>query len=53
MPYKKYMFFILLTFIISLAIFSKTNAMINELPLLGRIVFVDPGHGGTRYTKRK
>lgn len=46
MPYKKYMFFILLTFIISLAIFSKTNAMINELPLLGRIVFVDPGHGG-------
>ena len=45
MSYKKYIFFIL--------IFSKTDAMIDELPLLGRIVYVDPGHGGTRYTKRK
>ncbi|MCI8568142.1 MAG: hypothetical protein HFG48_02350 [Bacilli bacterium] len=53
MSYKKYIFFILIAFLISLTIFSKTDAMIDELPLLGRIVYVDPGHGGTRYTKRK
>lgn len=27
-------------------IFSKTDAMIDELPLLGRVIYVDPGHGG-------
>lgn len=46
MSYKKYMFFILTIFLISLVIFSKANAMVNELPLLGRIIYVDPGHGG-------
>ena len=27
-------------------IFYKVNAVNNDLPLLGRVVFVDPGHGG-------
>lgn len=40
------MFFILILFMIGTFIFSKVDAITNELPLLGRVIFVDPGHGG-------
>lgn len=43
---KKYMFFILLSFIIGTCLLSKVDAITNELPLFGRVIFVDPGHGG-------
>ncbi len=43
---QKYMFFILILFMIGTLIFSKVDAITNELPLLGRVIFVDPGHGG-------
>ena len=33
-------------------IFSKTDAMIDELPLLGRVIYVDPGHGITHHAKK-
>lgn len=46
MPNKKYMFFILIVFITSICVLSKVNAVTSDLPLLGRIIFVDPGHGG-------
>ena len=35
-----------LVFILSIFIISKVNALHNELPLLGKVIFVDPGHGG-------
>jgi len=40
------MFFILSLFFIGVCLFSKVDAHIHELPLLGRVIFVDPGHGG-------
>ena len=40
------MFFMLLLLITGICIFQKVDAHINELPLLGRVIFVDPGHGG-------
>lgn len=43
---KKYVFFIFTLMIIGVCILSKANAITNDLPLLGRIIFVDPGHGG-------
>ncbi|MDD6223518.1 MAG: N-acetylmuramoyl-L-alanine amidase, partial [bacterium] len=33
-------------FLICLLLLEKVDARINELPLLGRVIFVDPGHGG-------
>lgn len=44
MPYKKYMFLIL--FVSLILLFTKVDAHIKELPLLGRVIFIDPGHGG-------
>lgn len=43
---KKYMFLVLTLFIIGTCIFQRVDAHINDLPLLGRVIFVDPGHGG-------
>lgn len=43
---KKYMFSIFLIFLIGICILSKVDAVTNDLPLLGRVIFVDPGHGG-------
>lgn len=33
-------------FVIGTCIFERVDAHIHELPLLGRVIFVDPGHGG-------
>lgn len=46
MSRTKYMFFIFILFLIGLTTLSKVNAVTNDLPLLGRVIFVDPGHGG-------
>lgn len=43
---KKYMSFILIAFLVGVCIFSNVDAQIREVPLLGRVIFVDPGHGG-------
>lgn len=37
---------IIIFFFICLFLLEKVDARINELPLLGRVIFVDPGHGG-------
>lgn len=46
MKIKKHLF--ILTFIFSFLIFYKVDAKITELklPLLGKLIIVDPGHGG-------
>lgn len=41
---KKYMSFILIAFLVGVCIFSNVDAQIREVPLLGRVIFVDPGH---------
>lgn len=46
MTKKKYVLLVLCCFMIGTCILSKVDAMNNDLPLLGRIIFVDPGHGG-------
>lgn len=46
MTQMKYMFFIFILFLVSLLTLSKVDAIHNDLPLLGRVIFVDPGHGG-------
>ncbi len=43
---KKIIPVILLLLFIGAFFFIKVNATIEELPLLGRVIFVDPGHGG-------
>lgn len=57
MNLKRYSYFFLFIFLISVFIFSKVNAKMQELPLFGRVIFVDPGHGGrdpgTMYGKIK
>lgn len=44
MNIKKHLF--LLTFILIFLVFLKVDAKINELPLMGKTIYVDPGHGG-------
>lgn len=46
MKQKKYALLVFFFFILSLFVFSKVDAINNDLPLLGRVIFVDPGHGG-------
>lgn len=36
----------LLIFILIFCVFYKVDAKINDLPLLGKSIYVDPGHGG-------
>ena len=45
-PSKKYVLLIFSSFLIGILILSKVDAVTNDLPLLGRVIFVDPGHGG-------
>ncbi len=42
---KMYLLFLFL-FFICFGIFIKVDAIVPELPLFGRVIFVDPGHGG-------
>ena len=41
--YKTMMFFFLIICILS---FTKTYAIINNYTLLGKTIYIDPGHGG-------
>lgn len=49
---KKYVFLIFAFLIIGISIMTKVDAVTNDLPLLGRVIFVDPGHGGYLYPQR-
>lgn len=40
------MLLVMICFLVGTFTLSKVNAVHNDLPLLGRIIFVDPGHGG-------
>ncbi len=44
MKLKKHL--LILIFILTFLFFYKVDAKINELPLLGKLIYVDPGHGG-------
>lgn len=46
MKYKKYSLFLISIFILIFSIFFTVEATTNNLPLFGRVIFVDPGHGG-------
>lgn len=46
MKQKKYALLVFCLFILSILLFSKVDATNNDLPLFGKIIFVDPGHGG-------
>ncbi len=43
---KKYKKIVLFIFIISLFVFQKVDGYVNDLPLLGKFIYIDPGHGG-------
>ena len=44
MKLKKHL--LILIFIFVFCVFYKVDAKINYLPLLGKVIYVDPGHGG-------
>ena len=44
MVLKKHL--LILIFIFVFFVFYKVDAKINDLPLLGKIIYIDPGHGG-------
>lgn len=46
MTIRKYSILIISLFLISISLFSKVKAIHNDLPLFGKVIFVDPGHGG-------
>lgn len=43
---RRYMLLVLSCFLIAVLTLNKVDAIHNDLPLLGRVIFVDPGHGG-------
>ena len=43
---KKYNIIIIICFLILTFTISKTYAIINGLSLLGKVIYIDPGHGG-------
>lgn len=48
---KKYKILILIMFFLSIFVFEKVNASFKDLPLLGKIIYLDAGHGGYLYTR--
>ena len=42
----KYKILIVLLFITCLYGIGLVNAMSNTMPLLGKVIYIDPGHGG-------
>jgi len=53
MKIKKHL--LILIFIFVFCVFYRVDAKITEykLPLLGKLIYIDPGHGGTPNTKWK
>lgn len=43
---KKYKILIITMFFLSIFVFSKVNAIVKDLPLLGKTIYLDAGHGG-------
>lgn len=43
---NKYKITVLLLFLVLLLTIYKVDAYINEMPLFGRVIYIDPGHGG-------
>lgn len=43
---RQYKTLIICLFFISIFCFSKANALIKDYTLLGKIIYIDPGHGG-------
>lgn len=41
-----FVLFLVIIMILLLGFYPKVNAVTEDLPLLGRVIFVDPGHGG-------
>ena len=41
-----FVIFLVIIMILLLGFYPKVNAVTEDLPLLGRVIFVDPGHGG-------
>lgn len=43
---EKYKNLVIIFFLISVYIVSFVDAKVNSMPLLGKIIYIDPGHGG-------
>ena len=43
---REYKTLILVMFFLSVFCFSKVNAIVNDYLLLGKVIYIDPGHGG-------
>lgn len=41
-----YKYKILIAFVLLITVFYNVNAYINEAPLVGKVIYIDPGHGG-------
>ncbi len=41
----KYKIYVLILLLIGIVSFNIVGAKTNELPLLGKVIYVDPGHG--------
>ena len=48
---REYRTLILVMFFLSVFCFSRVNAIVNDYSLLGKVIYVDPGHGGTFLTR--
>jgi len=42
----KYKIYVLFLFILTLGSINYINANNNSLPLFGKVIYIDPGHGG-------
>lgn len=43
---REYKTFILVMFFLSVFCISRVNAIVNDYSLLGKVIYIDPGHGG-------
>ena len=47
----KYKICVLLLLLIGIISFNFVGAKSTDLVLIGKVIYIDPGHGGTAYTK--
>ncbi len=43
---KKYKIILIVVLLLSISIIGKANSMSDEFPLLSKVIYLDPGHGG-------
>jgi len=48
---RQYKTLIICLFFLSIFCLSKVNAIVKDYSLLGKVIYIDPGHGGIAYTK--